>query len=90
MYVYPSVYVIFFHRALRIALKGFLQHSKESRGVLRQASKQAGRQASKLKRELKRKIKRELNRELKRKLKRELKMSNCKQAGMQACKHASR
>ena len=30
------------NRALRIALKEFLQHSKESRGVLGQASKQAG------------------------------------------------
>ena len=37
------------NRALRIALKEFLQHSKESRGVLGQASKQkqAGMQAGK-------------------------------------------
>ena len=37
---------VLYARELRIALKVFLQHSKESRGVLRQASKQAGRQAS--------------------------------------------
>ena len=50
--LYMCFRVIFFQRAFRMALKGFLfnikgflQHAKESRGVLRQASKQAGKQA---------------------------------------------
>ena len=54
---------------LRRALKEFLKHSKESRGVLGQEKAQERAQE------------RELKRELKRKLKRKLKRSNCMQAG---------
>ena len=76
----------------RRALKEFLQHSKESREVLGQASRQAkgrsfqGKEGSfhgKGGRKPLREIKSELKRVLKRELKRKLKWSICKQAGRQ-------
>ena len=72
----------------------FKQHSKESRGVLGQASKQAGKQASKqagrqARRELKRKLKRKLKIELTERAHRESKQAG-RQAGKQASKEAGK
>ncbi len=71
--VRPSVrWCTLSNRALRMALKEFLQHSKESRGVLGKANKHRERvfegrkDGRKLLREPKREPKRELKRELKR------------------------
>ena len=72
-----------YNRELRMALKEFLQHSKES-----ESFQELSREGRKLLRELRRDLKRELKRELKGELKRELKRESLRESSREAQERA--